>query len=635
MMAMLKSPFMLVTLTVILVSAFILASGDANAAVSVRPGSSIQAAIDAAMPGDVIDVYSGTYKENLKINKRLTLRGTDSGNGRPLVSSDDGSAITLSANSITLEGFQAMTASSWGTDAGIRILSNGNTIKDSVASGSGNDGMVLIGARNNTIIDNIANGNHNDGISLTNCSHNVLKGNTISQNRYGIRLTDSVSNDISGNAIIGNKFDGIYLEKSLRNLVEGNYATTNWAGISLDGCKDNILRRNDLIGNEKGIYLTYQNRSNEVQARGKGVYITYGDQFSKSDRSTNNTIYINNLSNTNNAYDDGMNRWDNGKLGNNYSDFNDPEEGCVGGKVCSSEYRISGGSSTDRYPLAITAKPKPSVRSAGPEGTDLLIDKSNFEPGSEIRVNFTAPRGHEAWVGLAHGNKTQNEQYIGQNTSGILIFVAPNEEGSYRLKMYTKNGGEFLSIPFSVASPRIAASPSVTGTCEKIYVSYSGASGNDRDSIGMYPAGSSGNAISRQYLKGSENGTLTFSTPNAGSYDFRMFQAGSSRQTCTSNAVKVEAKSGIKVIAEPSQVAPGGIVTVTFWGAPLSGTGVIGMYEVTRPDKFHIEKKPIGARSCGSITFRVPSAPGRYDFRMFADDINRPILGQSNIVIAV
>lgn len=43
--------------------------------VTVQPGESIQAAIDAAAEGLVICLTKGTWKENVKIEKSLTLRG--------------------------------------------------------------------------------------------------------------------------------------------------------------------------------------------------------------------------------------------------------------------------------------------------------------------------------------------------------------------------------------------------------------------------------------------------------------------------------------------------------------------------------------------------------------------------------
>ena len=45
----------------------------------VTPGGSIQAAVDAASPGDVIDVAAGTYPETVNVNKAITLNGEDAG----------------------------------------------------------------------------------------------------------------------------------------------------------------------------------------------------------------------------------------------------------------------------------------------------------------------------------------------------------------------------------------------------------------------------------------------------------------------------------------------------------------------------------------------------------------------------
>jgi len=46
---------------------------------------SIQAAIDAANQGDIIEVQSGMYYEQINVNKDVTLKGIDTGGGRPLI----------------------------------------------------------------------------------------------------------------------------------------------------------------------------------------------------------------------------------------------------------------------------------------------------------------------------------------------------------------------------------------------------------------------------------------------------------------------------------------------------------------------------------------------------------------------
>lgn len=626
-------------LAVFVIAAFLLALGcmsAANAATTVHDGGSIQKAIDAAVPGETIEVYSGTY-QGIDINKPLKLKGIDSGSGMPFVDTDDGSAIVLSADAITLEGFSARSSSSWGTDAGILVTSNNNIIRNNAAHGSGNCGIVFIESDNNTIAGNAAVGNHNEGISLRNSSYNLLEGNTANDNRYGIKLESSIGNAVRDNIAKGNRFEGIYLVGSKQNIVEDNYAGDNWGGISLDNSRDNTIRRNDVLGNEKGISLAYHNSSDDIKSQGKGVYISYNSQSSESRGYANNTIYQNNLSNLDNAYDDGSNRWDNGRVGNSYSDFDEPGEGCEGGRICDSEYRISGGSSVDRFPLAAAAVSRATERQSGKDGAALRLAKQSFLPGSDIGVSFTAPSSSEAWAGIAKGdeagkgNKTSNDQHLGQNTSGNLVFTAPSEEGSYSLLMHDKNGSEIVSSHFNVTVPRITASPSSANTCERIYVSFSGAPGLQKDWIGMYrPDGA--DPVSWQYLNGRQAGTLAFSTTSEGTYEFRMFESGGSQPLATSDKVQVKAIAGVKVIAEPSTVSPGGTITVTYWGAPASGSGALGMYGIMRPDKFHIEKRHLGTSSCGTLTFRAPSQPGQYDFRLFGDDVNRPILAYSNAV---
>jgi hypothetical protein len=59
---------------------------------TVAPGSSIQAAIDAASDGDLIEIQGGTYSESLTVNKSLTLQGVDAGMGYPVIDASASSA---------------------------------------------------------------------------------------------------------------------------------------------------------------------------------------------------------------------------------------------------------------------------------------------------------------------------------------------------------------------------------------------------------------------------------------------------------------------------------------------------------------------------------------------------------------
>jgi len=180
--------------------------------------TSIQAAIEAAELGDTIEVYSGTYYENVNVTKRLILNGVDRGTGKPVVDAGgSGSAVALNANGITLEGF---TVTNSGHLSGCRYR----------------DAGIMVTSNNNAITGNNVN-NNEDGIYLDSSSHNTITGNIVRNNDgYGILISGSYHNNISGNTACNNNEDGICISGSDYNNIAGNtVSNNNGYGIVLSG----------------------------------------------------------------------------------------------------------------------------------------------------------------------------------------------------------------------------------------------------------------------------------------------------------------------------------------------------------------------------------------------------------------
>ena len=95
-----------------LIIILILILGFANAAkITVGPMdanySVIQQAVENASTGDIVEVQSGVYRENVYFfNMPVTLLGVDTGKGLPVVDAGgSSSAITILSNDTTISGF--------------------------------------------------------------------------------------------------------------------------------------------------------------------------------------------------------------------------------------------------------------------------------------------------------------------------------------------------------------------------------------------------------------------------------------------------------------------------------------------------------------------------------------------------
>jgi parallel beta-helix repeat protein len=240
-----------------------LLAGSANASTIIVPDNyaSIQEAIDNALTGDTIEVHSGTYYENVNVNKQLTLRGI----GMPVVDANGiNSAIVLSFGGGILDGFQVRNNSNY-QHGGIEISSNNNIVRNNTASY--NDyGIFINNYGNNTVENNNIKGNvagiymyysHNNRLINNNVLSNLMiccHGRDVLGN-YGIRLYHSTNNTITDNTGSNNQV-GIDLLSSSDNLIFNNTFSRNInIGIDLYNSSNNNIIYNNYFNNSYNIYI--------------------------------------------------------------------------------------------------------------------------------------------------------------------------------------------------------------------------------------------------------------------------------------------------------------------------------------------------------------------------------------------
>ncbi len=185
----------------------------------------------------------------------------------------------------------------------------------------------------------------------------------------------------------------------------------------------------------------------------------------------------------------------------------------------------------------------------------------------------------------------------------------------------------------------IEAKPIRVNPGAEITVNYSGAPGYDLDWIGIYPASAPSDRswLSWQYTRKMKSGTMIFKAPDKpGEYNFRLFENDGYKLLGTSNTVVVENPTvtgdNLKIEATPTNVQPGGEITVNYSGAPGYDLDWIGIYPASAPsDRSWLSWQYTRKMKSGTMIFKAPDKPGKYNFRLFEND-GYKLLGTSNTV---
>jgi len=187
--------------------------------VSVKPGDSIQAAVDRARPGDTIEVQAGTYKQEIHVDiDNLTLRGIKAADGaRPILEGEKklSDAVLATGSNFVIEGFQIQHYIANGVvvqnardvkfrdlridDTGLYgvypVSCTGVTIEDCVATGIA-DAALYVGQSRDIAVRNCEAHDNVTGIEIENSINAVVEDNYVHDNTGGI-LVFILPNNVS------------------------------------------------------------------------------------------------------------------------------------------------------------------------------------------------------------------------------------------------------------------------------------------------------------------------------------------------------------------------------------------------------------------------------------------------------
>jgi parallel beta-helix repeat protein len=258
-----RSPKSLILTLAALMIAFLVPADAAQAQSTtvVGPGQSIQAAVDAAHPGDTILVF-GTHRENVAIQTDgITVRGVRAVILPPAVPAVhacfDPSEVAEAVHGICVIGdvdFETGDVSRYVENVTVQ----GFAIRDFVGSG-----VAVVAARDTAVDGNDLADNTDAGINVSTSLDTQIRGNRISGSRFGITLAAA-----SGGAIVANAMRENCVGAALLGTVDGFRLVANdisrnrkacppagevpavsGIGVALAGAADNVIAANRIIAN--------------------------------------------------------------------------------------------------------------------------------------------------------------------------------------------------------------------------------------------------------------------------------------------------------------------------------------------------------------------------------------------------
>ena len=205
--------------------------------------SPLQARIDAAAPGEIVEVGPGEYPGAIVIDKPLRL----SGKGRPrLVRIGEGSVVRVRAADVTVEGFDVdgLDGGDLGRDAsGVHVAAPRAVVRDVRVRGTV-FGIYLRSAKGSRVED---------------CSVRGIPGRDAGEKGSGIHVYDTDGFTLERNQVVDAR-DGLYVQSSPHGVIRGNSVREVRYGLHYMFSDDNLFEDNVFERSGAGAVLMYSRR---------------------------------------------------------------------------------------------------------------------------------------------------------------------------------------------------------------------------------------------------------------------------------------------------------------------------------------------------------------------------------------
>jgi parallel beta-helix repeat protein len=173
----------------------------------VRPGESIQAAVNSAQPGNRILLQPGLYEQSVTINKPgIRLVGDPSSPAADIILQNPGGAengitVTDEGDGVEVTG---LTVRHFGENGVLLVGVDVFLLSHIIAESNGEYGLFPVRSSNGVITDCVANGHEDTGIYVGLSENIRVENSTASRNVNGIEVENSSHIQVTGNETFDN-----------------------------------------------------------------------------------------------------------------------------------------------------------------------------------------------------------------------------------------------------------------------------------------------------------------------------------------------------------------------------------------------------------------------------------------------